>query len=353
MAPSKTDLEKQYMSTKPVEKKPVAVPRPSSSILLISPTNEILLLSRVNTSSSFASAHVFPGGNLDPTQDGDLPAVDDPLRHFDGPTYRLGAVRECFEESGILLARKKGDKSGELLQVDENEREKARKEIHGGKIRFEDWVERVGGEIDAESLIPFTRWVTPTNLPKRFTTQMYLYFLPLQASVSSKSTIPVPTHDGGLEHATAAFSPCSSWLHQAKSNQIILFPPQYYLMHLLAPFLTASSSSASSSSSPPSNTELQRQRDAVLEFLDGDGDGMGVKWAFKVMSPTSLLMRKSDGRVVLALDKPGPELKGSGRKGDTLRVVLVKFGKGGPRDVEVRWRKDVLDEERTGEESKL
>ena len=83
----------------------------------------------------------------------------------------------------------------------------------------------------------------------------------------------------------------------------------------------------------------------MIEFLNGDGDGKGVKWADKVMSPTGLLMRKSDGRSVLALDKPGPELKGSGRRGDEKRVVLVKFSKEGPRNVEVRLRKDVLDEE--------
>jgi len=66
----------------------------------------------------------------------------------------------------------------------------------------------------------------------------------------------------------------------------------------------------------------------------------------KVMSPTGLFFRKSDGRSVLALDKPGPELKDSGRGGDKDRVVLVKFGKEGPRNVEVRLRKDVLNEER-------
>ena len=85
----------------------------------------------------------------------------------------------------------------------------------------------------------------------------------------------------------------------------------------------------------------------MLEFLSGDGDGNGIKWADKCMSPVGLLMRKSDGRSVLALDKPGPELKDSGRRGDEKRVVLVKFSKEGPRNVEVRLRQDVLDEEKS------
>jgi len=110
-------------------------------------------------------------------------------------------------------------------------------------------------------------------------------------------------------------------------------------MHLLSPFLA-------SSSSPNPTSELQKQRDAVIGFLQGDGDGKGVRWGDKVMSPVGLLMRKSDGRSVLSLEKPGPELKDSGRRGDEKRVVLVKFSKEGPRNVEVRLRKEVLDEEK-------
>ena len=71
-----------------------------------------------------------------------------------------------------------------------------------------------------------------------------------------------------------------------------------------------------------------------------------ISWGDKVMSPHSLFIREGDGRVVLGLDKPGPELKGSGRGGDWERVVLVRFGKGGPREVEVRQREDALEEER-------
>lgn len=335
-------LQKQYMTSESKPKKTIAEPRPSASILLISPSNEILLLHRVRTSSSFPSAHVFPGGNLSASQDGDIPGPSDPKRHIDGPAYRLGAIRECFEESGILLA-KRNDGSGQLLDVPEEEREKARKDIHGGKLRFEDWVKAQDGVVDSDSLIPFTRWITPTNIPKRFTTQMYVYFLPLTQvsakNIKSEAVIPVPTSDGGLEHTAALFASCKTWLEQATRNDIILFPPQYYLMHLLSPFLDVGSK-------PLSTEELQKQRDGVVEFLKGDGDGKGVLWADKVISPVGLLMRKSDGRSVLAVDKPGPELKDSGRGGDEKRVVLVKFSKEGPRNVEVRLRKDVLEEEK-------
>ncbi len=55
---------------------------------------------------------------------------------------------------------------------------------------------------------------------------------------------------------------------------------------------------------------------------------------------------RADGKVVLALDKPGPEVEGTGLEGDGERVVLVKWSKEGPREVEVRWRREVLEESR-------
>lgn len=125
-------------------KREVPEPRPSSSIILLSPTNEVLLLHRVKTSTSFASAHVFPGGNLDPFHDGDIPAPGSPERHQDGPAYRMGAIRECFEETGILLAKK----DGALIDLPQAQRDEARKKIHGGQIKFGDWLREIGAEAD-------------------------------------------------------------------------------------------------------------------------------------------------------------------------------------------------------------
>lgn len=167
-------LQKQYMSSKP--KKTPVEPRPSaryvsnqeidraylstqvSSILLISPTNQILLLHRVQSSSAFPSAHVFPGGNLS-SQDGDIPPPSHPNRHEDGSAYRIGAIRECFEESGILLA-KRNDGSGELLEIPEQEREQARKDIYSGKTTIQNFVESLGGHLDAGNII-FSPRISP------------------------------------------------------------------------------------------------------------------------------------------------------------------------------------------------
>lgn len=130
----------------------IPAPRPSSSVVLLSPSNEILLLHRVKTSTSFASAHVFPGGNVDPFHDGDVPPEGNPDRHRDGLAYRLCAIRETFEESGILLAKK----DGQLVQVPEKEREEARKQIHSRKVKFGDWLDSIGAKADTGKMCNVT-----------------------------------------------------------------------------------------------------------------------------------------------------------------------------------------------------
>ncbi len=196
---------------------------------------------------------------------------------------------------------------------------------------------------------------------------MYLYMLPISTAPSSSTSsaqtalIPTPTHDGGLEHTAATFDNPHAWLAQARSGAIILFPPQYYLLTLVSQFLPLP---ATTTTNPPTPEACQAQRAALLTFLStpqspptsAAAEKAGthaITWADKVMSPAALLTRKADGRIVLGLDKPGPELKGSGRGGDWERVVLVRFGKDGPREVEVRGRGEVLEEEREGGEAKL
>ncbi|KPM45843.1 hypothetical protein AK830_g573 [Neonectria ditissima] len=327
-------------------KRPLSEPRPSSSVLVLSPQNQVLLLHRVKTSTSFASAHVFPGGNLDAFHDGFVPAVGSPERHRDGLAYRIGAIRETFEETGILLAKK----DGELVNLSIEDRDVARKKIHGNQTRFLDWLEALGVEADIDGLIPFTRWITPTINPKRFTTQMYLYMLPLTRS-QMPSEMLIPTPDNGVEHTAALFAPAQSFLSRASANSIILFPPQAYLLHLVATIFSATS--AAPEQGP---LHLASQREKLLAFLSSVPTAETDKgkqhktalipWGDKVMSPHTLFVRKTDNRVVLALDKPGTELQASGRGGDWERVVLVNFGKGGPTNVEIRRREDVLEEER-------
>ena len=177
---------------------------------------------------------------------------------------------------------------------------------------------------------------------------MYLYFLPLPSpqpspedpeegttGIKPETIVHKPTSDGGKEHTSARFFPPSKWLSMARAGEIILFPPQFFLLHLLTPFLS------------PENVpnildveQLEQQRTLVKDFVKSGNPN----WMEKCISPTALGNKLPDGRVAMSLNHPGMELEGSDRKGDDERVVLVNFKEEGPREVEVAWKKDVLTE---------
>ena len=102
---------------------------------------------RVQTSSAFPSAYVFPGGNLSTEQDGEIPDVDSTFRHIDSEVYRRAAIRETFEESGILLV-KRHRQDQHLIQVRDSKLERVRKEVHSNQRNFFDWIREIGAEPD-------------------------------------------------------------------------------------------------------------------------------------------------------------------------------------------------------------
>lgn len=89
---------------------------------------------------------MFPGGNVSEFHDGRVPDIEDPGRHIDGDAYRLAAIRETFEESGILLAYNNG--FGRLLEVEDSQREAGRKAVHKGEESFPKWLAKKGGRPD-------------------------------------------------------------------------------------------------------------------------------------------------------------------------------------------------------------
>lgn len=75
--------------------------------------------------------------------------------------YRLGAIRETFEESGILLARAGEGKDAPLLDVPGDVRDKARKDIYDSKVKFTDWLSSLGGVPDVGRL-----WIQQYEIPR-------------------------------------------------------------------------------------------------------------------------------------------------------------------------------------------
>ena len=158
---------------------------------------------------------------------------------------------------------------------------------------------------------------------------MYLYFLPLPSEnfsflsssleispyQSRSAAFQTPTSDGGLEHTAAAFNSPKEWMSLFSKGEIILFPPQCFLLSLLSPFLLPPLENSGSNRAFP-DTTLQEQRESLKAYIES-GD---PPWGEKCISP--LPISRDEKREILALDSPGPELQETNRKGDAERIIV-------------------------------
>ncbi len=166
-------------------KKEPAPPRPATTVLLLRPSKpgdagsplEVFMVVRHHQIDSFSGALVFPGGKLEDA-DGDKS-----LRARCGGAdkigdaelkFRVAGVREAFEECGVLLARKRGERAligaADLKVIETKWRAKLAKD----EASIVDMVEAEDLEIATDLMTPYAHWITPTFVPKRFDTWFFL-----------------------------------------------------------------------------------------------------------------------------------------------------------------------------------
>jgi len=145
---------------------------------------EVWLLTRVAQMAFAAGASVFPGGRVE-AADAAVPWSGTPVRLFaerfdctDEQAAALvgAAVRETFEETGVLLSAPASD-LGEH-----------RSEVEAGRLLFADLLREHGLAIDADSLRPWARWVTPPGQPRRYDTHFFVAALPHGAQAADVTT---------------------------------------------------------------------------------------------------------------------------------------------------------------------
>ena len=137
------------------------VPRPSATVLVIRGRRpwELLLVHRPGGADFAPGAYVFPGGTVH----------EDDRRSED--EIRAAAVRELFEEAGILLARR-----GRRFARDAD-CARVRSMIAEGAT-FGQAMDRLGLAPAFDRLVLFARWVTPAQLRRRFDARFFLARLP-------------------------------------------------------------------------------------------------------------------------------------------------------------------------------
>lgn len=174
----------------PMTKVPVT-PLPAATVTLVrdSPRGlEVLMLQRSHSLRFMPGAHVFPGGGLDPA-DGSPemyarcsgPEDDEASRTLGiesgGLAYWVAAIREAFEESGILLAY---DRGGKIVDVhdDEGKFDAHRHSLHKRHGDFGNILRAESLRLATDRLTYFGHWITPVTVPRRYDTRFFLALAP-------------------------------------------------------------------------------------------------------------------------------------------------------------------------------
>ena len=166
-------------------KKEPSPPRPATTVLLLRPSKkgdagsplEVFMVVRHHAIDSFSGALVFPGGKLEDA-DGD-PKLKARCGGADKISadelkFRVAGIREAFEECGVLLARKPGQRAVIAAADLKSIEEKWRTKLVKNEATILDLVKGEDLELATDLMTPYAHWITPTFVPKRFDTWFYL-----------------------------------------------------------------------------------------------------------------------------------------------------------------------------------
>jgi 8-oxo-dGTP pyrophosphatase MutT (NUDIX family) len=204
-----------------------AEPRNAATVVLLRPSAEgpSVYLLRRQTSMAFAAGMcVFPGGGVDPRDfdhtvawAGPSPAdwagrlgVDEPMAR----ALVCAAVRETFEESGVLLAGTAdevvADTTGEDWEAD-------RRALEARELAFTEFLDRRGLVIRTDLLGVWAGWLTPVFEPKRYRTWFFVAALP-EGQV---------TRDVSTESSSVTWLPALSAVSAVEGGEMFMLPPTY------------------------------------------------------------------------------------------------------------------------------
>ena len=192
---------------------------------------EVFLMRRHRNQAFMGGAYVFPGGRLDEADAdpelaaciGGLCAADAKhlIQETDLPEATalglfVAAIRETFEEAGVLLAR---DARGSVVDLSAPETAARfaayRLELHEGRLTLSELVRREGLLFAPDLLVPYSHWITPEIETRRFDTRFFLAKLPEGQ---------VPVHDR-MELTESLWLTPAFALAEHAAGRIVLMPP--------------------------------------------------------------------------------------------------------------------------------
>lgn len=164
-------------------------PRPAATIVLLrdgAEGLEVLLMRRTRSAGFVPGAYVFPGGRVDGTDAGpealarmDGLTPDSAARRLDLPraeppavAYYLAALREAFEETGILVARR-ADGSAPPTAAEDPSVDALRDDVMEDRVTFAEALERLDCRIEGAAVEYLAHWITPEPESRRYDTRFF------------------------------------------------------------------------------------------------------------------------------------------------------------------------------------
>jgi 8-oxo-dGTP pyrophosphatase MutT (NUDIX family) len=234
------------MFSKTVDGAQAVMPLPAATIVLLRECEggkfEVFLMQRHKQQAFMGGAYVFPGGRMDENDCeaalaefilGMTPAeakislneleLDDQI----ALGLYLCAIRETFEESGVLLAQTAG---GGKLDFSDDETmarfARYRRQLHDSEITLLQFAIQECIRFQLDRMVPYSHWITPEVESKRFDTRFFIARMPADQ---------VPLHDA-LEMTRSTWMTPSEALNRHKTGEIILMPPTLKTIEELADF---------------------------------------------------------------------------------------------------------------------
>ncbi len=225
---------------------------------------EVWLLTRVTQMVFAGGMTVFPGGRVD-AADADLPMrgadVDSLAARFgsDVPTAHalLGAaVRETFEETGVLLTVPAADLSG------------SREDVEAGRVSFGELLREHGLAVDGSALRPWSRWITPAGEVRRYDTRFFVGVLPDGAAADDVTS----------ESSAASWVGVDAALEMGQRGERKILPPTMMTLASLLPFETAAEALDSSASRTlePVRPDVHIAEDGTVSVRTPDGQTFAI-----------------------------------------------------------------------------
>ena len=180
---------------------PPPKPRAAASLIVLrdSPHGvQVLMLRRAERpGDQNGGATVFPGGLLDASDRGHYErcnGLDDATASArlglpaDGLHYWVAAVRECFEEAGLLFATNQAGAMVDLHALPADEVVALRRALHANQTGMAEVCQRFGVRLATDRLAYYSHWITPKGLPKIFDTRFFITEAPAGQSAQEDAT---------------------------------------------------------------------------------------------------------------------------------------------------------------------